>query len=85
MWLTLTGAHRENNGEESCSESALVGYSYLQHKDFKQLQKRHSQFFLITSTSPHSSSEGRKISGTTIRILRLLGGLMFQIHSTLAG
>lgn len=44
-----------------------------------------SQFFLMTSTSPHSSSEGRKISGTTIKILRLLGGLMFQMHSTLAG
>lgn len=43
------------------------------------------QFFRMTKTSPHSSSEGRKISGTTMRILRLGGGLMFQVHSTLAG
>lgn len=43
------------------------------------------QFFRMTKTSPHSSSEGRKISGTTMRILRLGGGLMFQVHSMLAG
>lgn len=45
----------------------------------------HPQFFLMTRTSPHSSSDGRKISGTTMRILRLGGGLMFQTHSTPAG
>lgn len=43
------------------------------------------QFFRITKTSPHSSSEGRKISGTTMRIFLLGGGLMFHVHSTLAG
>lgn len=45
----------------------------------------HLPLFLMTRTSPHSSSTGRKISGTTIRILRLGGGEMCQTHSVLAG
>lgn len=45
----------------------------------------HVPLFLMTSTSPHSSSMGRKISGTTTRILRLGGGEMCHTHSALAG
>ena len=45
----------------------------------------HIPLFLMTRTSPHSSSMGRKISGTTTRILRLGGGEMCHTHSALAG
>lgn len=50
-----------------------------------QSQAQNIPLFLMTRTSPHSSSMGRKISGTTMRILRLGGGAMCHTHSALAG
>ncbi|TNN86618.1 hypothetical protein EYF80_003086 [Liparis tanakae] len=54
----------------------------LQERQVDHVQQQQAQ---DGQKSPHSSSIGRKISGTTMRILRLGGGLMVQVHSTLAG
>lgn len=62
---------------------------HLNLKKHEIISSIHSYFclplFLMTSTSPHSSSMGRKISGTTMRMRLLCGGFIIHTQSTLDG
>lgn len=84
----LTGTANPTTVQKTQAGTLL--HLHLKKREINEfISSLHSYFclplFLMTSTSPHSSSMGRKISGTTMRMRLLCGGFIIHTQSTLDG